>query len=99
MNLKSLEISDSIESIGKSAFYGCKSLQELVLPESLRKVGSSAFSNCGLERLIVPENVVLEEYDQSSFAQVDHDIHVNVTEGSWIDQNFESVFYTSGIKE
>lgn len=97
--LQSLQLPDSVTEIGEYAFHTCTSLKELVLPANLKTVGAYAFANTGLETLTVPGQMELESYDSTSFAQVDHDIHVNVEGGSWADQNFESVFSTSGIKD
>ena len=51
-------IPEGVESIGKSAFEGCKNLRKIVLPSSLKKIGDSAFKNCSsLESMTIPNGV------------------------------------------
>ena len=42
----SVELADSIVTIGNSAFEGCESLKKLVIPSSVESVGESAFYDC-----------------------------------------------------
>ena len=49
-------------------------------------------ANSGLETLHVPGAMTLEGYADTSFTQADHEVAVYVEEGSWADQNFDSVF-------
>ena len=44
-----------LESIGISAFWGCKSLKEIDLPKSLKEIKPHAFRYSGLEKIILPE--------------------------------------------
>lgn len=39
-------------TVGKWAFYDCKSLQEVVLPEGIKKIESNAFSGCSSLRTV-----------------------------------------------
>ena len=44
--------------IGRKAFYGCDSIQELILPESTKWIDIKAFGECiSLEKLYIPEGV------------------------------------------
>ena len=47
----------SLEEIEKSAFSFCYNLKSLEMPESMVRVGEYAFEACGLESIIVPNNV------------------------------------------
>lgn len=58
-NLTSVNLSDSVTSIGNSSFYGCDSLKNIVLPDKVVEIGSSAFSNCSsLADIIIPNGVI-----------------------------------------
>ena len=57
-SLKSIEIPDSVTSIGDSTFENCKALESVHLPKSLKKVGKYAFNNCSkLTNIVIPDNV------------------------------------------
>ena len=42
-----LVIPDSVTSIGKYAFYGCRSLTSIMIPDSVTSIGNGAFNRCG----------------------------------------------------
>ena len=42
-----LVIPDGVTSIGKEAFYGCRSLTSVSIPNSVKTIGEEAFANCG----------------------------------------------------
>ncbi len=90
--LKSVVIPNSVTLIGERAFYECTALESIALPASLTEVKGFAFGNSGLQTITVPESVQISNYDVTAFAQKDHGIAVNVVEGSWMDQNFDSIF-------
>lgn len=51
-NLHHIELGDSLQEIGTSAFYNCD-LEEVVIPASVKKIGSSAFDgNSHLRRIV-----------------------------------------------
>ena len=43
-NLKSVEISDDVESIGQAVFANCTQLEILIIPPSVKNIGTDAFS-------------------------------------------------------
>ncbi len=45
-NLKSVELGESLTSLGMQAFYGCKALCEITLPQSLTAIAPSTFYGC-----------------------------------------------------
>ena len=46
--LETVQLSDSLVSLGDSAFYGCSSLKEFNFPDTLTTIGKSAFVGTGL---------------------------------------------------
>ena len=58
VNLTSVILPASLESIGFRAFRRCESLRNIKLPESLSSIDSSCFWNCSkLESIIIPNSV------------------------------------------
>lgn len=57
--IESIEMPDTIETIGSLAFYNCASLKQLTLPKStLTKIGNSAFAACSsLTSVYIPVSV------------------------------------------
>ena len=53
-----INIPNSVNHIGDSAFYGCKALQSINIPNSVTHIGNSAFSNCeALQNINIPNSV------------------------------------------
>ena len=45
-------LEEGVETIGSSAFYGCKGITEVILPSTLKTIESSAFSGCsGIKKI------------------------------------------------
>lgn len=62
--LKTISIPDSVETIGESAFSGCKLIDRVPVGENskLKVIGEAAFAGCGFTKVVVPASVqVLEE--------------------------------------
>ena len=56
--LTSVEISDSVTTIGDAAFYGCTALQTVEIPDSVTTIGDSAFYGCAaLQTVEIPDSV------------------------------------------
>lgn len=97
--LKEIEIPDSVWFFGEYAFSGCESLKKVTLPTGLTDVEDYVFYGCsGLKKIIVPEEVQLNTYTKVSLAQLAFFTFskdaptVKVVKGSWMDQNYDSVF-------
>ena len=45
-NIKSIEIPDSVKSIGNGAFWNCQSLKSIEIPDSVESIGDYAFGYC-----------------------------------------------------
>ena len=53
-SLTSIEMPNSVTSIGECTFYNCSSLTSIEIPNSVTGIGDRAFSNCPIEEAIIP---------------------------------------------
>jgi len=61
-NLKNIKLSDSVTSIGESAFGYCMNLEKFVIPFSVKEIGKEAFESCvNLEDVYLPNVSDVEE--------------------------------------
>ena len=59
-----LEIPNCIKEIGKSAFSGCTSLQQIVIPNSVTEIGKNAFWRCtALQEIVLPKSHAVDITD------------------------------------
>ncbi|MEE0992565.1 MAG: leucine-rich repeat protein [Bacteroidales bacterium] len=66
-SITSVNIPNSITSIGNSAFSGCSGLTSVNIPNSVTSIGNSAFSGCSsLTSITLPENITYIGYDAFS---------------------------------
>lgn len=56
-NLRNVTFHANVSGINEAAFSGCTSLQEIVFPKKMTHLAKNAFQNCGLESVVIPENV------------------------------------------
>ena len=57
-SLTSIDIPDSVTSIGSRAFRGCSRLTSITIPNSVTSIGEEAFYNCdGLTSIDIPDSV------------------------------------------
>lgn len=69
-NVKTLVLPNTVQVIGRDAFYDCTGLREVTLPESLNTVMDGAFQNCAIEgTLTFPKTMV--SVGASAFANCD----------------------------
>ena len=58
-SVTSVVINENVTTIGRSAFYGCRSLTSVMLPDSLTSIGESSFQYCdNLTNVTIPAGVV-----------------------------------------
>ena len=58
-NVTSIEIPNSVSTIGNSAFKGCSGLTTVTIPNSVTSIGKSAFDSCSsLTSVTIPNSVV-----------------------------------------
>lgn len=61
--IKKVVIPEGVETIGMSAFDGCKNMNQITLPNSLDSIGMNAFRSCeSLNNLVIPPNVKFMSY-------------------------------------
>ncbi len=86
----SIDIPNSVVSIGNSAFYECTSLKEVSLSDNLTNIGSSAFYGCSsLGSITIPGSVV--SMKDKSFYGCDALKQVNIENiGNWCAITFSS---------
>ena len=65
-NLKTVSLSNEIDSIPEYAFTSCTSLESITIPDSVKTIKSNAFSECvSLTSITLPQN--LESIESDSF--------------------------------
>ena len=57
MALESVEIPDTVTTIGKCAFLSCGNLKSVTIPGKVRSIGTRAFSNIALTEIDIPQSV------------------------------------------
>lgn len=57
-NLRSIEMYDSLNTIGGWAFYECENLNNIVLPKNLKTISDHGFARCySLQKIVMPEGL------------------------------------------
>jgi hypothetical protein len=61
--IKTVEIPNTVKTIGEAAFWNCTNLTKVNIPVSVKTIGKSAFGDCKkLKSVTIPENVkIIEE--------------------------------------
>ena len=57
LNITTVELPSTLETIDSKAFYDCESLKYINLPEGLTTIGAFCFGYCGLEEVTIPTTV------------------------------------------
>ena len=87
-NVTSVTIPEGVTSIGRSAFYYCRSLASINIPESVTEIGDYAFYDCrSLTSVNIPESVTsIGEsafYECSNLKLVINYSDLTLQKGSW----------------
>lgn len=88
--LKSVTLPEGVETIGKGAFFNCRSLPEIKFPESLKTVGDYAFEYNDFTTLLFPQNVTY--LGASAFQSVSNHITDVYFQGKKAPEVAEDVF-------
>lgn len=57
--IMTIDIPESVQSIGKRAFYSCRNLTSANIPSAVTRIEKQVFDNCtSLQSIIIPQNVV-----------------------------------------
>ena len=86
-NVKSVELPDSVKSIGNLAFSRCQSLTDITIPEGVTSIGEEAFYECrSLPGINLPSGLTnIGRYAFSyCYGLTDIDIPVDATGGDWV---------------
>ena len=67
-------------------------MTSIKLPASLKEAGMNLFYESAITDIYVPADMVLTEWDSTSFYNIKTKVTVHVTAGSWADQHFDEVF-------
>ena len=90
---ETVDIGNTVTSIGDSAFYNCRDLTSVTIPDSVTSIGSFAFDNCsGLTSVTIPDSVT--SIGQGAFSSCSG--LTSVTIGSGIQRIGGSAFATYG---
>ena len=104
--VKSISMPDTVRTIGKSAFYDCRSLANIKMSSAITEIGDEAFASCySLKSIDVPSTLV--KMGKSIFEDCSSLRSVNVPEGVTIIPegafdgctSLETVDWHEGIKE
>ena len=100
-NITSIDLPNTIISVGENAFYGCKALKDITIPSNLENIGKMAFYYCSIETVVFPDT--LKSIGNSAFGQCSF---VNITMPTLVipylaSQSTKTITITSGtsIKE
>lgn len=52
-----VDLGENVSDIGDEAFLGCSNLRKIVYPDCRIKIRDRAFMNCGLQTVVIPDNV------------------------------------------
>ena len=58
INLTTIRLPDSLTSIEAYLFYGCASLTDIKIVSDVMSIGDYAFYGCGIESIVIPDNVM-----------------------------------------
>lgn len=87
--LTAVTVPDSVETIGKKAFYKCSALTDAILGESVEKIAESTFEGCvKLESVTVPASVTGIEKNAFTCCLALKDVRFTGTASDWAQIEF-----------
>lgn len=90
--LRTLQLSNTLRSIGNKAFYECKQLKNVLFPSNLSSIGSEAFHSCTLLASInLPSSLI--SLGTNAFSNCSALATINVDDGCRLKQIPSSCFY------
>lgn len=96
-NIESIQLPNTLTSIGYQAFDGCKSLKSIVIPDSVTSIEEETFYNCtNLSSVVLPNN--LKEIGTDLFYGCKSLKSIEVP-GSLKNLKFDTFVYCTGLEE
>ena len=91
-SITSIDIPNSVQMIGKMAFYACTSLQDVTLPEGLTKINEYLFGYCySLKNIHLPSTLRYIGTDPFYYCDSLENIYIPNIE-SWLQIDFSYIF-------
>ena len=83
--LKSVRLSEKMESIPRGTFSGCSRLEEITVPEGVEKLDGFAFANCmKLRRIDLPRSLTSCQFE--TFLTSSPNLTLTVPAGSYAEE-------------
>ena len=93
-----ITVPDGVTEIGKSAFYGCKTIQKVTFPDSLKIIRAYAFFECPIKEFIFPSHMDIQKIEGYALGSTWYDYPVLIftahqrktkirLEGIWVEWN------------
>ena len=110
MNVRNVELPDTIEIIGNSSFYNLETLESIKIPKNVKSIGKSAFSNCSkIEKInvdsdnkfFVVNDGILYDYDKTKLLYFPTSKEMNEYNGlnSLLEIDDYAFYYTTKINK
>ncbi|MDE7280807.1 MAG: leucine-rich repeat domain-containing protein [Ruminiclostridium sp.] len=80
-SITSITLPDTVNAIGRGAFWNCKSLESVNIPEGVERIRENAFAEChGLKKIVIPSTV--KALDRRAFYYCDSLRFIEIPEGA-----------------
>ncbi len=79
--ITSITLPDTVNAIGRGAFWNCKSLESVNIPEGVERIRENAFAEChSLKKIVIPNTV--KAIDRRAFYYCDSLRFIEIPEGT-----------------
>lgn len=79
--ITSITLPDTVNTIGRGAFWNCKSLESVNIPEGVERIRENAFAEChSLKKIVIPNTV--KAIDRRAFYYCDSLRFIEIPEGA-----------------